>query len=65
MINNYEGDLIFSVIRHHLYTQGNLNPLEIQAKLNSEKIGMELSVLENRIDEFKKSRAYREYNPKA
>lgn len=63
--NNYEGDLIFTVIRQHFFTEGNLNPAEIQTKLSAEKIGMDLSVVQNRIDEFKKSRTYRDHNSKA
>ena len=64
MINEYDGDLIFSVIKQHLYNGGELDPLKIQASLISEKISMELSVVNNRIDEFKKSRAYKDYKPK-
>ena len=64
MINEYDGDLIFSVIKQHLYTGGGLDPLKIQAALISEKISMDLSVVNNRIDEFKKSRAYKDYKSK-
>lgn len=64
MRNDYDGDLIFSTLKQHLYEEGNLDPQQIQTKLNAEKIGMDLSVIMNRIDEFKKSRAYQDYTPK-
>jgi hypothetical protein len=64
MKNDYDGDLIFSTIKNHLYANGNLDSKEIRAKLISEKISMDLGVIENRIDEFKKSRAYRDYTTK-
>ena len=64
MINEYDGDLIFSVIKYHFYTVGDLDPLKIQTALISEKITVDLSVVNNRIDEFKKSRAYKDYKSK-
>ena len=64
MTNEYDGDLIFSVIKQHLYDGGDLDPLKIQSALISEKITVDLGVVNNRIDEFKKSRAYKDYKPK-
>lgn len=64
MRNDYDGDLIFSTIKQHLYEEGDLDPVKIQTKLSSEKIGMDLGVVKGRIDEFKKSRAYQDYKPK-
>lgn len=62
MRNDYDGDIIFSTIKNHLYTVGNLDPEQIRTRLQTEKISMDLSVIENRIDEFKKSRAYQDYS---
>lgn len=64
MKNDFEGDLIFSVIKNHLFKEGDLDPLKIQNKLASENIGMDLGVIKIRIDEFKKSKIYSDYKPK-
>ena len=62
MVNEYEGDMIYKIIWDHLITKGNLDPEQIQEKIQKEKITLELSLVVNRIDEFKKSKAYRDHN---
>ena len=62
MVNEYEWDMIYKIIWDHLITKGNLDPEQIQEKIRKEKITLELSLVVNRIDEFKKSKAYRDHN---
>ena len=62
MVNEYEWDMIYKIIWDHLITKGNLDPEQIQEKIRKEKITLELSLVVNRIDEFKKSKAYRDNN---
>jgi len=62
MVNEYEGDMIYKIIWDHLINKGNLDPEQIQEKIQKEKITLELSLVVNRIDEFKKSKAYRDHN---
>lgn len=61
MYENYEGDLIFKTISDHLTQTGNLNPDEIKASVLEEGITITLPSLQTRIDEFKKSQAYKDF----
>ena len=60
MYENYEGDMIFKVITDHLNETGNLDPEQIKAKILKDRITISLSSLQTRIDEFKKTKAYKD-----
>ena len=68
MYENYEGDMIFKIMSDHLKENGNLDPEQIKAKILTDRITISLSSLQTRIDEFKKTKAYKdsaEDNPDA
>jgi hypothetical protein len=60
MYENYEGDLIYRIISNHFNQTGNLDPEEIKAKVLLEGIGISLTSVQSRIDEFKKTQAYKD-----
>lgn len=60
MYENYEGDMIYRIISNHLTETGNLDPEEIRAKVLVEGIGISLTSIQSRIDEFKRSKAYKD-----
>ena len=62
MVNEYEGDMIYKIIWDHLIITNNLDPEQIQQRVQREGIVLDLSLVVNRINEFKKSKAYRDYN---
>lgn len=64
MRENYEGDMIFKIISDHLTQKENLNPSEIKAKVLEERITISSTSLQTRIDEFKKSQAYKDFTEK-
>jgi hypothetical protein len=61
MRENYEGDMIFKIILDHLTHDGNLNVEEIKAKVLEDRIAISSTSLQTRIDEFKKSQAYKKF----
>lgn len=61
MRENYEGDMIFKIILDHLNHDGNLNVEEIKAKVLEDRITISSTSLQTRIDEFKKSQAYKKF----
>jgi hypothetical protein len=62
MHENYEGDMIFKIILDHLTQDGNLNTEEIKAKVLEDRITISSTSLQTRIDEFKKSQAYKDFS---
>lgn len=60
MYQNYEGDMIYKIIADHFTETGNLDPEEIRAKVLAEGIGIGLTSIQSRIDEFKRSKAYKD-----
>jgi hypothetical protein len=60
MYENYEGDLIYKIIKNHFNQTGNLDPEGIRAKVLPEGIGISLTSVQSRIDEFKKTQAYKD-----
>jgi len=62
MLDKFEGDMIYKIIRDHLNRKGNLDPVSIQDRVQSEGITLDLKLVQGRIDEFKKTQAYRDYN---
>jgi uncharacterized protein YjaG (DUF416 family) len=60
MYENYEGDLIFKIMSEHLSQEGNLNHSEIKAKVLEDRITISSTSLQTRIDEFKRSQAYKD-----
>jgi hypothetical protein len=62
MLDKFEGDMIYKIIRDHLNRKGNLDPVSIQDQVQSEGITLDLKLVQGRIDEFKKTQAYRDYN---
>jgi hypothetical protein len=60
MYENYEGDMIYKAISDHFIQTGNLDPQGIKAKILVEGITISLTSLQSRIDEFKKTRAYKD-----
>jgi hypothetical protein len=60
MYENNESDLIFNIISDHLAQDGNLNPSEIKAKVLENRVSIGLASLQKRIDEFKRSQAYKD-----
>ena len=60
MYENNESDLIFNIISDHLAQDGNLNPSEIKAKVLENRVSISLASLQKRIDEFKRSQAYKD-----
>jgi hypothetical protein len=62
MENMFEGDMIYAIIRDHLIRKGNLDPISIKDAIQSEGITLDLKLVESRINDFKKTKAYRDYN---
>jgi hypothetical protein len=60
MYQNYEGDMIYKIISDHFMNTGNLEPEEIKAKVLVEKITISLTSIQSRIDEFKRTKAYKD-----
>ena len=60
MYENNESDLIFNIISDHLAQEGNLNPSEIKAKVLKSRVSIGLPSLQKRINEFKRSQAYKD-----
>lgn len=60
MYENNESDLIFNIISNHLVQEGNLNPSEIKAKVLENRVSIGLPSLQKRINEFKRSQAYKD-----
>jgi len=60
MYENNKSDLIFNIISDHLAQGGNLNPAEIKAKVLENRVSISLASLQKRIDEFKRSQAYKD-----
>ena len=60
MYQNYEGDMIYKIISDHFMNTGNLEPEEIKAKILSEKVTISLTSIQSRIDEFKRTKAYKD-----
>lgn len=60
MYENNESDLIFNIISNHLVQEGNLNPAEIKAKVLENRVSIGLPSLQKRINEFKRSQAYKD-----
>jgi hypothetical protein len=59
-----EEDLIFTAIKNQFLLCGNLDPESINLRLLLERTTIDASALEKRIDEFKKSKTYKEHGPK-
>jgi len=64
MYENYEDDMIFKIILDHLTQEGNLNTEEIKDKVLEDRITISSTSLQTRIDEFKKSQAYKDFTEK-
>ena len=62
MENMFECDMIYAIIRDHLIRKGNLDPISIKDAIQSEGITLDLKLVESRINDFKKTKAYRDYN---
>lgn len=62
MGNMFEGDMIYAIIRDHLIRKGTLDPISIKDAIQSEGITLDLKLVESRINDFKKTKAYRDYN---
>ena len=60
MYENNESDLIFNIISDHLAQEGNLNVDEIKTKVLEDRITISSTSLQTRIDEFKRSQAYKD-----
>ena len=60
MYENNESDLIFNIISDHLAQEGNLNVDEIKSKVLEDRIMISSTSLQTRIDEFKRSQAYKD-----
>ena len=52
--------MIFKIMSEHLSQEGNLNHPEIKAKVLEERITISPTSLQTRIDEFKRSQAYKD-----
>jgi hypothetical protein len=62
MYENYEGDMIYKAISDHLNETGNLDPQGIKDKILVEGITISLTSIQSRIDEFKKTQAYKDFS---
>jgi hypothetical protein len=60
MYENYEGDMIYKIISDHFNQTGNLDPEGIRAKVLLDNITISLSSVQSRIDEFKKTKSYKD-----
>jgi hypothetical protein len=60
MYQNYEDDMIYKIISDHFMNTGNLEPEEIKAKILAEKVTISLTSIQSRIDEFKRTKAYKD-----
>ena len=60
MYQNYEDDMIYKIISDHFMNTGNLEPDEIKAKILAEKVTISLTSIQSRIDEFKRTKAYKD-----
>ena len=54
--------MIYIIIRDHLIRKGTLDPISIKDAIQSEGITLDLKLVESRINDFKKTKAYRDYN---
>jgi hypothetical protein len=62
MYKNYESDMIYIIILDHFNQTGNLDPDEIKSKVLTERITISLSSVKSRIDEFKRTQAYKNHS---
>lgn len=60
MYQNYDDDMIYKIISNHFNETENLDSEEIRAKVLVEGIGISLTSIQSRIDEFKRSKAYKD-----
>jgi len=59
MKSDQENDFIYKLIKAHYLETSNLDAGEISMKLENQKFHIEPSLIQNRIDEFKKLKDYR------
>ena len=62
MNETFKTDMVSEIILAHLTQNGNLSPAGIQSKALEGNITISLPALKKRIDEFKKSQAYKDFS---
>jgi len=56
-------DIVFKAIQNHYAETGNLSVSEIKQTLSQANLNMEDILIQRRVDEYKKSRSFRDNNP--
>ena len=56
-------DIVFKTIQNHYAETGNLSVSEIKKALSQANLNMEDILIQRRVDEYKKSRSFRDNNP--
>jgi hypothetical protein len=59
----FRNDIVFKAIEKHYAETGNLSVSEIQHGLAQSNLNMEELLIQRRIDEYKKSRSFKDNSP--